>query len=222
LVVLLLACTGPEDTGETGRDTGAEVVWDDCGEWDRSETLNATFNWAWDEDQDWAVTWTTSVVDRQVTDAGQRFIVVTEGDSSAPGTQEYTWRFESHVGCEDGWVTRWWSHSATHIVSSSGEVTEDIYTTEYDNGYRLLPTSLSVGDTFTTGGDRRFIVDGEVLFEDALEKDWEVLEASSVVVPAGVFDSLRATDGDGVVHIVRDLGFVRWEGFSWLLSTEGL
>lgn len=221
MVVLLLACAGPEDTGETGH-TGAEVVWDDCGDWDRSETLDARWNWAWDDNQDWAVTWTTSVVDRQVTDGGQRFIVVTEGESAAPGTQEYTWRFESHVGCADGWVTRWWSHSATHIVSSSGEVTDDVFTTEYDGGYRLLPMTLSVGDVFTTGGNRRFIVDGELLFEDSLEKDWEVLEESSVSVPAGDFSSLKATDGDGVVHVVRDVGFVLWEGFSWLLSTEGL
>ena len=105
---------------------------------------------------------------------------------------------------------------------SDGSTQDDVYDVEYDGGYRLLPMELAVGDTFTTGGKRRFLVDGEVFLEDEKSKDWEVLEESSVTVPGGTFATLRATDGEGIVHIAQDVGFVRWEEFSWLISVEGL
>ena len=220
VIGLLLAC--PRVNAPMDSDSSAAVQWDSCGEWDSSDVLGASWTWAWDDEQDWDVGWTTEVVDRLDTAAGQRFVVKTEGVSSQPGTESYTWLLESHVGCADGWVTRHWSHNETHIVYADGSAQNDVYDVEYDGGYALLPMDLTVGDTFTTGGKRRFLVDGEIFLEDEKTRDWEVLEESSVTVPGGAFTTLRASDGEGVVHIAQGAGFVRWEDFSWLVSVEGL
>lgn len=226
MILLLLACVGDKgdgtETGETG-DTGVEDL-RLCGDWDRGDRQGASWTWAYDDDATWPGGWTTTVTDSFEEDGRTFFVHTTEGVAEPPGRLDYWWTYVAHYTCDEGLITQWWGNAYTYDLQDDGVALESEYNYIYDEGYVVRPIELEVGSTWTSGGHRRVedASDGGVIVDDIKTKDWEVLSASTVSVPAGDFDSLRASDGEGFVHVVRDVGFVRWEGFSWLLSTDGL
>ena len=221
MILLLLACVGDGAEDSESQDTGSAVA-RSCGDWDRSDQIGASWTWAYDDEAAWPGGWTTTVTDSFEDGGRTLYVLTTEGVAEPPQREEYWWTAVAHVSCEGALIKQWWGYSYTYDQhADGGVVVVSEYNTYYDEGYVLRPVALEVGATWVSGGPRRVedATDGTVIVDDVKTKDWEVLSASTVSVPAGDFDSLRATDGEG---FVRDVGFVRWEDFSWLLSTDGL
>ncbi len=222
-LALLTACLDGDggDDSSSIPDTEAIVEDSPCGDYDRSDASGASWTWAYDEDQGWPATWTT-VASTTTLDGREVYALETEGEAQPPGYQEYRWTNTTLIACEEGWVSRLQS-SASLYTTQGGTPGESHQVILYPEGYVLRPVELAVGQTWTGGGQRQILnEDGELIAEDTKSWEAEVVEESSVEVPAGEYASLRLVQDGDFAHVVKGIGTVRWEGFSWLVSTEGL
>jgi predicted small lipoprotein YifL len=223
----LVACGDKDDTaapeGDTDTDTDADTDTDtdadgdadgdadadpsSCGPWTGIQGVGTAWSYSM---QDASLRGT---VDNLITayDAGTG-LVTSESVSDLVGdgyTMEST--TVSEYRCDDDGF--WLLTQYTEYAMDYGGTPFDGWTdTIYEPAALIIPKSLDVGDTWTTsytGTTETNVTDPTAFSSSVLQ---QVVEQSSVTVPAGTYDTLYIEydgDGSGYSHVARDVGQVK-------------